>query len=229
MLASIGLELIPIISNFRELNRDWENVHGIALAAVLHLLSKNCSSGLIASSHVYERLRFPWGSNPVTDHLLSSKTFSIVYDSADLNRIEKAKTILDWEEGMRQLRVCWIGENKDRNCGKCVRCVGTALCFASLPARIPESLPIGSLDQAINNLSYRELKPAAVAQLIEIRNYAVGAKVSGSWLHALERRIRRQQLFFIVQPWFLSIKHLRGRLRWWAHRLRNFRRTSVDA
>lgn len=190
IVASIGLELIPLSYNFRELDDNWEQAHGAALASSLHLIRRRFSAGLIASSHTYNTLRFPWGSNPLTDEMFSTSGFSIVYDGAEFSRIEKAREIAGWEEAMKRIRVCWEGEHKDKNCGTCVRCVGTAICFAAEGAKIPESLSIASLAKAIGGLHSVSLQPLTVTRLEELLEAAKASKIEDSWVAVLERCVR---------------------------------------
>ncbi|WP_375515647.1 hypothetical protein [uncultured Nostoc sp.] len=81
-LASLGLELIPMATNFRDFKQNWEDTHGIAVASCLMLLQGGYSIGLIPSSDPYHAvdLSWGWGSNPLTDPLLSSSTFPIIHD-----------------------------------------------------------------------------------------------------------------------------------------------------
>ncbi|MFO1512446.1 MAG: hypothetical protein U1F83_05950 [Verrucomicrobiota bacterium] len=192
LAESVGLELIPVACNFRQLGDDWEQEHGAGLASCLHLLCKRYATGLIAGSHVYNTLRFPWGSNPLTDGLLSSASLAIVYDGGDFSRREKAREVAAWHEAMARLRVCWEGEHKDRNCGKCLRCVGTAICFAVEGQPIPASLPVGPLQTAIQALGTTKLNPVAVARLEELLAVAKVTRINESWVIALEDCVRRQ-------------------------------------
>jgi hypothetical protein len=59
LLASLGVELIPLATNFRQLPLDWENAFGTALASCLMLLQGGYTTGLIASSFPYQALSFP--------------------------------------------------------------------------------------------------------------------------------------------------------------------------
>ncbi len=70
MLTSLGVEIIPVASNFRQLDEHWFHSHAALVASSLWLFHQSYSSGLIASSKPYNDLRLPWGSNPVTDWLL---------------------------------------------------------------------------------------------------------------------------------------------------------------
>ncbi len=193
IVTSVGLDFIPMACNFRQFSHDWEEEHGAALASCLSVLSKGFSIGLIAGSHVYNALLFPWGSNPLTDPMLSSDSFSIIYDSVGISRVQKAKGISEWEEAMCFLRVCWQGEHNDQNCGACLRCIATALCFAAMGIRPPACLGVPSLDEGVRMLRTLRIKPIAVTRLEEILTHAKETKVQESWVRALERCVHHKR------------------------------------
>lgn len=193
IVQSVGLEFIPMACNFREFGDDWEDEHGTALASCLSLFSNGFAVGLVAGSHVYDTLLFPWGSNPLTDPMLSSDSFSIIYDAAGTSRLQKAKGISEWEEAMRLVRVCWKGEHKDRNCGRCLRCIATALCFAAMGIDHPSCLGVPSLDEGIRILRTLRIKPVAVTRLEEILAAAKDAHVQASWVGALEQCLHHKR------------------------------------
>ena len=192
LTGDIGLELIPITCNIREFEHEWQQSHGAGLASCLHLLRNRFPVGLIAGSHAYAGLRFPWGSNPVTDPLLSSASLSLIYDGADFTRPEKAREVAAWSKAMDRVRVCWEGEHKDRNCGHCLRCVGTAICFAVEGKPIPSSLPIASLEAAIRELESVHIKPVSLTRLEELLVAARDSRIKDPWVAALEKCIQVQ-------------------------------------
>ena len=122
---ALGLELRSVATNVHDLGQDWELMHGLALAATLQLYSPEFGVGLIGSSAPYFRIHLPWGSNPVTDPLMSSGTMRICHDGAALTRVAKARVVAREPELMGLLRVCWQGERLSRNCGRCEKCVRT--------------------------------------------------------------------------------------------------------
>lgn len=141
-LQSIGLTAVPVKTNFRSISKAiWEYTHGAALAAAMNCLKNQAGSVLIGSTYPYESLIIPWGSSPITDHLLSSDQFTVVHDGAAYDRIQKISAIADWKEGVDNMRVCWEGFSKDRNCGKCEKCVRTMMCFLACGKPIPSSFP----------------------------------------------------------------------------------------
>jgi hypothetical protein len=187
ILDSIGIELIPVATNLRQLGDDWEDSHGAGLASCLTLLSAGYSSGLIGSSDPYQRLNLPWGSNPVTDWMMSSNSFSIITDGAAFNRNEKVREIAKWPQARQNLRVCWEGEHKDRNCGKCEKCIRTILNFRVAGMGKPECF-----EQDVTDEQILAMKGLHLSELIEYEPILAQAKALGikdSWVWALEKCI----------------------------------------
>ncbi len=151
-LVSAGLPLIRVKTNIREFCSQWEDAHGAALAACLHLLRNGVSEGLIAASHSYARIRLPWGSNPATDPLLATSAMGIRYDGSAHSRVDKAQVLAHWPEAVRNLRSCWVGPRYDSNCGKCFNCIISALCWAAAGVEIPPSLNIDDIKERIRSL-----------------------------------------------------------------------------
>lgn len=191
MLASLGLELIPIATNFREIEQNWDDVHGVAVASCLMLLQGGYSIGLIPSSDPYDALILPYGSNPITDPLLSSRTFQIVHDGSGFDRTEKVKEIADWPEALQNLRVCWEGEQKDRNCGRCEKCIRTILNFRVIGSGLPPCFEQDVSEREI--LSLRGLKEVQLTEYDPILAAAKANFMSDSWVTALEKTIRRNR------------------------------------
>lgn len=191
MLVSLGVELIPMVTNFRELELDWEDVFGSAVASCLMLLQRGYATGLIASSAVYNALLIPYGSNPITDPLMSSQAFQIVTDGASFTRSEKVKEIANWSEALSLLRVCWQGEKKDSNCGKCEKCIRTILNFRVMGLGLPSCFEEDVTDKEILNL--KGLNLAQITELEPILETAKSAKIFDAWVRALEQCIERNR------------------------------------
>ncbi len=107
------------------------------------------SEGLIPSSLPYHALVLPWGSNPLTDPLLSIRTFAIVHDGAAFTRAEKVKQIAHWRQALQNLRVCWEGDRKDGNCGHCEKCIQTILNFRAVGLGLPPCFDQDVADEEI--------------------------------------------------------------------------------
>lgn len=129
MLGGLEVELLVIRTNLRELPVLWGDTFAAAIASALHMFAPEYSIGLIGSSDPYERLVLPYGSNPVTDPLLSSGLMAIRHDGAGASRTEKLSYLSSWREASEYLRVCWQGEKLGGNCGQCEKCQRTLLNF----------------------------------------------------------------------------------------------------
>jgi len=137
MLDSLGVEMIPLAMNLKQMGDRWEHSHAAALASCLMLLQGGFSAGLIASSYPYADLQIGWGSNPVTDWLLSSASFQIIHDGAGFNRFEKIRAISEWPAALQHLRVCLRGKERDKNCCQCRKCVRAILYFRFAGCGLP--------------------------------------------------------------------------------------------
>ncbi|HTX90309.1 MAG TPA: hypothetical protein VMC09_03745 [Anaerolineales bacterium] len=183
MLASIGMELIPMATNFRQLGDRWDDAHGAALASCLTLLGGRFGAGLIASSYTYTELVLPSGSNPVTDGMLSSDSFQIIHDGTAVARLEKIEALCQWPEALQNLRVCWAGPHKDRNCCRCTKCTWVMLAFRILGQPLPESFERDLTDREIMRIrsGYYTMKKRFEPLLARARK----ASMTASWVRAL--------------------------------------------
>jgi hypothetical protein len=188
MLGSLGMECIPIATNFRELPAEWGEAHGTALAAALALFQESFGAGLIASTFPYDLSGIRWGSTPFTDRLLSSDRFAIVSDGADADRLAKAKAIAAWPEAMEHLRVCWQGAQPDRNCCVCEKCLRTLLTFRIAGVPRPASFAQDATDDQVRAL--RLPQPGAFEALCRLLDQAETAGFRGCrWFAALETAV----------------------------------------
>jgi hypothetical protein len=134
-LAGVELELIPVETNIRS-GVDWLDAHGLCLAAALSLLAGGYGAGVISATGTWRQLVLPWGSNPLTDPLLGSRSFEIVHAGAAVDYIDKVRALAAWPAALENLRVCWQGEKRDRNCGRCRKCVQVALILEAAGAAL---------------------------------------------------------------------------------------------
>ncbi len=89
------------------------------------------------------------------------------------------------------MRVCWQGEQKDRNCGRCEKCIRTVLNFRAVGLGLPECF-----EQDVNNrqiLSLKGLNSVQIAYLDEILSTARAASISDSWVTTLEKCIEQNR------------------------------------
>ncbi|HZQ10578.1 MAG TPA: hypothetical protein VFD70_28625 [Anaerolineae bacterium] len=132
MLDSVGVELIPMATNFQSIIPYWIFSHGAGLASALMMLKSGFGVGMIAASDPYSSIYPLLGSNPLSDPFLSSQAFEIVHDGAAFSRSQKARQLYVWDECMRYMRVCWRNKQRDRNCCRCDKCIRTILNFRAV-------------------------------------------------------------------------------------------------
>lgn len=191
-LSSLGLELIPMATNFRNFKQNWEDAHGVAVASCLMLLQGGYSMGLIPSSDPYHAIDLSWGfgSNPLTDPLLSSKTFPIIHDGGAFSRPAKLMQIAEWPEALQNLRVCWEGKQKDRNCGYCEKCVQAILTFRALGLDLPPCFENDVTNQQIA----RVLNGKLLSEYAPILAFAKDRSISDSWVTVLEEFVYANEI-----------------------------------
>ena len=183
MLASLDMELIPIATNFREIGGTWEDACGAGLASGLALLKGRYNTGLIASSEDYAGLVFPWGSNPLTDGLMSSNSFQVITDGSALTKMAKIKEINAWPEARQHLRVCLDGRYAD-NCCRCIKCTRNILLFRFLGLGLPECFDRDLSDTDI--LRMRIYDPDVITINERLVKQARATSISASWVRALQ-------------------------------------------
>ncbi len=147
IVSSLGLELTFVSCNHRFLVGACHIMqnYGAMLAAIQRYYRQEAGTGLIASGHHYSAARdwLPLGSNPMTDHLLSSADFAIRHDGAGSTRLEKMQALADWPELNRHVRVCWQDDSTGGNCGHCEKCLRMMLIHQLLAGEIPPAYPAG--------------------------------------------------------------------------------------
>lgn len=183
-LETVGLPLIPIRTNIREVVRvGWIYLHGTAMVSSLQFLKSKFDVGLIASTDSYHELVIPWGSSPLTDHLLSSGRLKVLHDGVGYTRSEKSRFIAEWPEGVENLRVCGdIELISSLNCGRYERCLRTMANFVVNGLPIPKGLN-GNLDILNRHIKYIKLRtPSEKAAWVHLMNIVKQNKIRDPWV-----------------------------------------------
>jgi hypothetical protein len=187
MLQSLDIPLIPIATNLREHGLDWARSYGVALASALSLFAGAHTHGIIASSFTHAGDP-KHGSDPETDHLLSSRGFQIVHDGAEYSKFDKARAIQWWPAALQHLRVCWQGRNLGKNCCKCEKCIRTILFFRALGI-FPSAFARDVKDRQIARM---RIPPISVSSgYTDLLHYLRENNMQGAWIDALERNLQR--------------------------------------
>ena len=197
-LSDLNLSIRPVSTNYREIScTNWSFSHAAAITAALSNFKNEVGACLIGSSEPYSSLAIPWGSSPITDHLLSSGEFMVFHDGASFSRIEKINEISAWQNGVDNLRVCWEGFVKDSNCGRCEKCVRTMTGFLASNHSIPSSF------KNVDNIEKRISKTMLRTELVygewgEILEFA--EKNNSEWKRAVYKVIRRNRIIDGILP-----------------------------
>lgn len=127
ILAAYDVPMTAVRTNWRSLELPWEATHIFGLASVLHQLKGRVAHGIIAADEPYDGEILGWGSNSVTNQMMSGASFPIQFTGAGKRRTEKARALRDEPAAYRNLRVCWEQPTVAGNCGSCEKCVRTKL------------------------------------------------------------------------------------------------------
>jgi len=191
-LEDVDLNLVSISTNYRQVIKgNWEHIFSCALVVVLNNFKIMAGTGIVGSSESYDSLIIPWGSSPITDHLLGSDEFVVIHDGASHNRTEKVKEIVHWSKGIENLRVCWEGDLKDKNCGKCEKCLRTQLNFLASGTPVPKCFPV--IENIVPLLKHIVLKnKATIAEWEQIYLFAHKEKIKSYWVEEIPKVIRNK-------------------------------------
>jgi len=194
MIHGFDIPLTCIITNWRSAicGKQWETEFAAGLVSCLRQFQGDAAAGLIGSGRDYSHLVMPWASsNPVTDPLLSSDDFEIVYDGGGFSRTEKVAAIAGWGAAADRLRVCWEGPATGRNCGVCEKCVRTKLNFMAAGKPLPEALSSEPTSRQILHINARN--DLQISYLADILAVARRNRIDAPWVSAVARLIRKRR------------------------------------
>lgn len=164
ILAGTSIPLLRLRTNSKHLRQDWEDSFGLQFGACFLFLQAHFAHSVLGSGEPYNTLVMPWGSSPLTDPLCRTEILEHHHDGCAFDRTEKVAWLAHHTAITADLRVCWEGEQLDRNCGKCEKCIRTMLNFwaagVEVPAAFPTPLspPLVSTLRINNEVQLRELK-----------------------------------------------------------------------
>jgi hypothetical protein len=182
-LKEFRVPLCVVRTDWREtICRHWEMEFAAGLAACLHQFAGAATVGIVGSDEDYARLVLPWGSNPITNHLLSGAAFAIQTECSALSRTERVALAARYPQLATRLRVCWQEASSGRNCGRCEKCLRTQLNF--LAAGL-EPLCFDGRPTPRQVLGIAAKNAVQIAYLEEIAESARARGIEASWLSAL--------------------------------------------
>lgn len=191
-LRSVGIDSIPMVSNFHELPGIWGHSFGTQLVSGLHLLGGRFRGALIANNLKFNQPNVPWGSTPLIDRYLSSNAFPIMDYGGEAGRFEKLAALAHWPEALAHLRVCFANEGNAANCCRCEKCVRNIIACRIMGLGLPPAFARDVSDRQIAGMKFH-----TPLNLRLWEDLLTGARVHGkereSWARALQTAIRRGQ------------------------------------
>jgi len=207
LLDEFSVERHVVRTNLRDFElQGWEDSHAAALAACLNQFTHRYDSAFIGSTDPYDNLVIPWGSSPITDHLLSTPMMPLVHDGAGYARTAKVAAFRQLPAVAKTLLVCWAGGTPGRNCGVCEKCIRTRLNFLAADVSdqdtfdAPFDLGLIKTVPIATEVQFRDLQA--------IVDYAEKHQKTGEWLTLLRRRLMKWRLRAAARRMRLTIKSL---------------------
>jgi len=131
----------------------------------------------------------PWGSNPVSNQWLGTRSFPVRPDGAELSRLQKVKLLSEWEAAFNNLRVCWEGSVPGENCGSCEKCVRTQLHLIALGKTPRENFKVHLRPGMV--IKIRPPNEKILRFLSELLDYCDQNNLSAWWTRELRKVVRR--------------------------------------
>ncbi|MDH4230749.1 MAG: hypothetical protein OEW04_01815 [Nitrospirota bacterium] len=138
LTADAGITLVPVYTNIRQLEDDWNfwglAFHDAVFAAIAHAFVERLNVVSISATWDIPNQQ-PYGTHPLLDMAFSSSDMLIRHDGILLSRLDKTRLVVEWDRALRNLRVCNQSEfyRPDMlNCGKCIKCVRAMVSLLAL-------------------------------------------------------------------------------------------------
>lgn len=209
-VAAFGLPLCVVRTDMRKaFSVQWTDEFGAALIACLSVFSSIADTALIAADHDYRHLVFPWGSNAITNPMLSSDVLAVQTWGAALTRMERVERMASHPLLVEHIRVCWLGTVPGRNCGTCEKCRRTQLNFMAAGIPVPERL--GAAPGVFDILGLVADSGQKIDFLSEISKAAVGGPMPRPIRMALTLTIWKNRL---LRP-FRNLRRVRRNIGRW--------------
>lgn len=132
-LAASGCLLIPVYTNARDVEPDWqfyEQRHfGPLLGGIAHAMSGKfgrCRLALDSRVDFFDE----WASHPWLNKYFSSSAVTVESSMDAFSRLEKYSLLGQYPESLSVLRVCYMMNEIPEgqiNCGKCPKCIRTKI------------------------------------------------------------------------------------------------------
>ncbi len=191
--TDLNMQIIPIQTNYHDLQTHWPDSHGTHLYSNLLLFQKKFAACLTNNGLPYLRLNRAYGLHPVLDPLLSTAAMKAIDDGGEFDRWHKAKLVSQSPAASKWLRVCFQNPGQHTNCGKCTKCIRTTLSFRAAGCPCPPCFPADVTDGQIKNIRLQSFYDDRMFHEI-IRAARLNNLSSESWVRAIHTAIRRNKI-----------------------------------
>jgi hypothetical protein len=193
-LETLGVPMAIIETNWKtDLCYDWRMEHATGLIACLAQFAGLADTAVIGGDEGYDNVDIPWGSNPVSNPLLSSDSLAVRTEGSGLTRSERVGFLVEQNAPLENLRVCWENAHSGSNCGTCEKCIRSQLNFRANGAepqgfvRLAEWWRIATIPSRSAGDNYFLREALAVAKR---------RGVKGAWRYAVQLGILKNTLFW---------------------------------
>jgi hypothetical protein len=204
--SALGIPLYRISTTAKTQRTNWEMMFNLIVTNVLHCFDEY-QVGLFAADIDYsmfcEKDILRWGSNPVTNAMLSSDFMDILPVGDEATRSQKALLIAQNKVMTQNLRVCWQSDRFHSNCGHCNKCVRTILNFYAVGIKELSFMPKEMLEsktllENIKKVTKRMYKtnPNNLYFYKSIINDTVSEEVNSDWYKTLRKILQRETFLF---------------------------------
>ena len=132
---ALGVELLRVRTNLRTFSDRFvlwgDHYVGSALATVAMLMADRFRLVYVPATHTYGDL-FPYGTHPLVEPLWLTDSVELRLHGCDVPRPAKIARIARSQLALDTLRVCWHNPGGVYNCGRCRKCVLTAVALRSI-------------------------------------------------------------------------------------------------
>lgn len=204
---TLGVDLVTVRTNWRQLTPDWEMTFGAGLVAILHQFAAAHDMGLIATEESYQNSFPVWGNSFWTDRFFSSSAFAIESDGGAFDRIERTELVGQYAQLVPHLRVCYAGPRTGENCGVCPKCTLTKLNLLAANAPQPWPFPQPLTAAQVRKMTIRtpwqfrflelilsrlETRPRECADILAaVRERVARQRAPARWKPSVRSMIRR--------------------------------------
>jgi hypothetical protein len=188
----LGVDLVTVKTNCRQLIKNWEMTFGAGLASVLQQFSHDHDIALIATEESYQNSFPVWGNSFWNDRFFSSSKLKIESDGGAYDRIERARYLAKHRSLVPHLRVCWAGPRTGENCGVCTKCVLTKLNFVAAGVDEPWPFPQGLTAELVSSMPLRTPWQRQFLQII-LSKLENSRSANGEIFEAVRRRLEAPQ------------------------------------